>query len=480
MCRRSNFLHTVTVLVSVATLLTAACGGGDIDITAPPPDPPAPPPLVVTVAPPSTAVTVGETAEFILGIGGGGPENPRWTCSSSDPTVATAQAISTGCQATSISAGSATITAMVTKGSQTANIAARLTVSGPPPPPPPPLTAIITPPSVEVGVGGLVDFAVGTSGASGDASWTCTSSDAAVATVETTDTGCRATAVAAGGVTITAAITKGSESTNVAAQLTVFRATMIPAKAEVQVGGVVDFAVRAGSARWTCTTSDEAVATVAMTDTGCRVTGVGNGEATITAVVTSGAVTTNVTASVTVGPPSIGTARENPAGIGDTVTVRAELWVFNEYTVDLRLVLLDVEEIEPTGVLGPARPGQGRGPEGSLHGVATIEVTLLSDVDFYPPIHPLYWASWSIQNSGDECFFGFSQYLGQGDEPAPASFGTTWTEEVLVRFPGEASDSTTEVLALHGPTPRIVTPIGNCRGIDRNFDRPAAAWFLLR
>ena len=48
---------------------------------------------------------------------------------------------------------------------------------------------MITPPSAEVAIGGMVDFAVGTSGGSGDASWTCTSSDTAVATVETTDTG---------------------------------------------------------------------------------------------------------------------------------------------------------------------------------------------------------------------------------------------------------------------------------------------------
>ena len=97
-----------------------------------------------------------------------------------------------------------------------------VTVTVPPAPPAvAPLTAMITPPSAEVGVDGMVDFAVGTSGGSGDASWTCTSSDTAVATVETTDTGCRATAVAGGGATITAAVTKGSESTNVAANLTV-------------------------------------------------------------------------------------------------------------------------------------------------------------------------------------------------------------------------------------------------------------------
>ena len=101
-----------------------------------------------------------------------------------------------------------------------------VTVTVPPAPPTvAPLQAMITPPSAEVGVDGMVDFAVGTSGGSGDASWTCTSSDVAVATVETTATGCRATAVAGGGATITAAVTKGSESTNVAAQLTVSTTT---------------------------------------------------------------------------------------------------------------------------------------------------------------------------------------------------------------------------------------------------------------
>ena len=102
----------------------------------------------------------------------------------------------------------------------------QVTVTVPPAPPVvAPLQAMITPPSAEVGVDGMVDFAIGTSGGSGTASWTCTSSDAAVATVETTDTGCRATAVAGGGVTVTAAVTKGSESTNVAAQLTVSTTT---------------------------------------------------------------------------------------------------------------------------------------------------------------------------------------------------------------------------------------------------------------
>ena len=114
----------------------------------------------------------------------------------------------------------------VTQPPPTVNVAPpNVEVNIPPTPPTPPavvpLTAMITPASAEVGVEGMVDFAVGTSGGTGDASWTCTSSDVAVATVEMTDTGCRATAVAGGGATITAAVTKGSETTNIAAQLTV-------------------------------------------------------------------------------------------------------------------------------------------------------------------------------------------------------------------------------------------------------------------
>ena len=115
----------------------------------------------------------------------------------------------------------------VTQPPPTVNVAPpNVEVNVPPTPPTvAPLTAMITPPAVEAGVGGMANFAVGTSGGSGDASWTCSTSDPAVATVEKTDTGCRATAVAGGGATITAAVTKGSETTNVAAQLTVSTTT---------------------------------------------------------------------------------------------------------------------------------------------------------------------------------------------------------------------------------------------------------------
>ncbi len=90
------------------------------------------------------------------------------------------------------------------------------------PPPPPPLTAVMAPSSQTVPVGGAVAFVVSVSGgAAGEASWTCASSDPSKATVSNTPVGCAVTAVAAGGVTITATVTKGGETFNVGAGLTV-------------------------------------------------------------------------------------------------------------------------------------------------------------------------------------------------------------------------------------------------------------------
>ena len=93
----------------------------------------------------------------------------------------------------------------------------------PVPPPPPPLTATMTPTSASVAVGNSVVFAVGASGgAAGEAaSWSCASSNTGIATASNTGAGCSATGVAAGDVTITATVSKGGESVNVGAQLTV-------------------------------------------------------------------------------------------------------------------------------------------------------------------------------------------------------------------------------------------------------------------
>ena len=88
---------------------------------------------------------------------------------------------------------------------------------------PPPVTATMAPASASVAVGNSVVFAANVSGgvAGNAASWTCTSSNTGIATVSVVSTGCQATGVAAGGVTITAVVSKSGESVNVGAQLTV-------------------------------------------------------------------------------------------------------------------------------------------------------------------------------------------------------------------------------------------------------------------
>ena len=92
-----------------------------------------------------------------------------------------------------------------------------------PPPPPPPVEASMAPASASVAVGSSVVFAVTASGGvAGDAaSWTCASSNTGIATVTVTSAGCQATGVAAGSVTITAAVSKSGETVNVGAELTV-------------------------------------------------------------------------------------------------------------------------------------------------------------------------------------------------------------------------------------------------------------------
>ena len=93
----------------------------------------------------------------------------------------------------------------------------------PQPPPTPPVEATMAPASAEVAVGNSVVFAVNASGgvAGEAATWTCASSNTGIATVSATSTGCQATGVAAGGVTITAVVSKSGETVNVGAELTV-------------------------------------------------------------------------------------------------------------------------------------------------------------------------------------------------------------------------------------------------------------------
>ena len=177
-----------------------------------------PSPLVVSMLPASAEVEIGEAVVFTIQVSGGASgSTASWTCASSDTGVATTSVTDSGCSATGVTVGSVTITAAIMKGGQTSNATASLEVL------PSPLVVSMLPASAEVEIGEAVVFTIQVSGgASGStASWTCTSSNTEVATTSVTDTGCSATGVAAGSVTITAAIMKGGQTSNATARLDV-------------------------------------------------------------------------------------------------------------------------------------------------------------------------------------------------------------------------------------------------------------------
>lgn len=120
-----------------------------------------------------------------------------------------------------------------------------VTVLEPTPPPPPPLSVTLTPSNATVAVDEVVDFAVGVSGGDAGATTevTCASSNTGVATVTTTDSGCRATGVAAGNASITATVTKGNQSSNAGAQVTVV--SEAASRAQVSIFSINDQATNA-------------------------------------------------------------------------------------------------------------------------------------------------------------------------------------------------------------------------------------------
>ena len=315
-------LYRSALVAGVLALGVAACGD-DVQVVEPtPPAPPPPPALSASMAPASAEVEVGSSVVFAVNVSGGvAGEASSWSCASSNTGIATVSVTSAGCQATGVAAGGVTITATVSKGNETANVGSQLTVTAPPAPPA--FEASIAPESQSVAVGSSVVFAVNTSG--GDmmmaASWTCASSDPAIATVETTDAGCQATGVSGGEVTVNVAATDGHDTINLVAQLTVttdpvdpvqpFSATMAPESATVVVGSDAVFAINTSggaadaTASWTCSSSDEAIATAATTDAGCQATGMAAGGVTINAAVTKGEDSANLAAQLTVTAPDV-------------------------------------------------------------------------------------------------------------------------------------------------------------------------------
>ena len=136
-----KFVRFAGVAVLALTIGVASCGDDADPVaptvtvtvpTPPTPPPPPPPPLLVTMTPPSADVAVGSNVVFAVNASGGAAgATASWSCASSDTTFATASMTTTGCQATGVAPGGVTITAMVTKGSETGNAGSQLTVMGP-------------------------------------------------------------------------------------------------------------------------------------------------------------------------------------------------------------------------------------------------------------------------------------------------------------------------------------------------------------
>ena len=363
-------------------------------------DPP-PPPLSATMAPGAATVAVGSSAVFAINVSGGDPAaEASWICTSSDDGIATASDTGAGCQATGVAAGGVTINAVVTKGSETENVGAQLTVTADPIPA---FVATMAPESAEIAVGSAAVFAINVSGGAADAtaSWDCTPSDAAIATVSTTDAGCEAMGVAAGGMTVNAVVTKGEDSANLVSNLTVtadpippFVATMAPESAEIAVDGSAVFAINvsggdpAAEASWICTSSEVAVATAGNTDVGCEATGVAGGGVTIYAAVTKGEDSANLAAQLTVIAPDVGQPAfivintitdgdEDDSTLSGTVSVTINV-ERGDQSLEGLAVLLDGDVVASQSFGIAAAPAQDGAAEQAVH-----EFTLSFDTDGY-------------------------------------------------------------------------------------------------
>ena len=117
-------------LALAASLAAAGAAACDDSLELVEPVPPPPPPLVASMAPNSAAVVVGNNVVFAVNASGGPVSSTAsWTCASSNDGIAAVGVVETGCQASGLAAGSVTVTARVTKGGETTNVGAHLTVT---------------------------------------------------------------------------------------------------------------------------------------------------------------------------------------------------------------------------------------------------------------------------------------------------------------------------------------------------------------
>lgn len=199
-------------------LIATLTGAGCVVVTEPSADDPSPQVASVRIDAPADTVRVDSTLVLQAiplapdGTPIDGPA-PSWT--SLNPGRASVDELG---RVRGIAAGAVTIEARVSgvAGSIALDVRPNVVSS-------PPLQVTLTPPSLTLQPGATGDLAVGISGGQegAQASWTCASSNAGVAAVLATSTGCRTTGVAPGSASVTVTVTRGSQSANAAAQVTV-------------------------------------------------------------------------------------------------------------------------------------------------------------------------------------------------------------------------------------------------------------------
>ncbi len=298
--------------VTVTAMTDGISGTATLTVMEPPPEV-----ATVTVTPSMAEIEEGQTQQFIAVAAeadGMLIANVTISWSSSDENVAT---VNTTGLATGVGPGEATITAT----SDGVSGDAALTVTEPPPPPPPVVASVsVSPPMAEIEEGGMQQFEAMAMTEEGmvipNVVFTWMSSDDGIATIDTEGL---AMGVSAGEVTVTAM----TDDISGTATLTVLEpppvvatVTLTPSMAEIEEGRTQQFIAVAAEAdgmliadaTFIWSSSHENVATVSSTG---LATGVGPGEATITA--TSDGVSGDAALTVTEAPPVLAKIEVSPS-----------------------------------------------------------------------------------------------------------------------------------------------------------------------
>ncbi|MDE0082099.1 MAG: hypothetical protein OXT72_05570 [Gammaproteobacteria bacterium] len=116
-----------SALVAVLLVIGAASCGDEMQVVDVVPVTPA---LTASIVPASGTAIVGSNVVFAVDASGGeAGSSASWTCASSNTGIATVSVVEAGCRATAVAAGTATVTATVTKSGGTATVGAQLTVT---------------------------------------------------------------------------------------------------------------------------------------------------------------------------------------------------------------------------------------------------------------------------------------------------------------------------------------------------------------